>query len=312
MMRLPLRAAAAAAVGLTALTCSQVVTPPAHAATVASERANVPPPTGIVAKGAELINAGNGHLLWGRAANIERPMASITKIMTAIVVIKAGHLDRKIRVTAAAESYAQSHGAGTAGLHPGDLLTTRQLLEAMLVPSGADAAYLLAHTYGPGWRAFVHKMNVMASKLGMARTHFANFDGLPWPTQHSTYSTPRNLIRMGRFAMRMPTISQIVGQRTHFIAATSQHHSYYWTSTDLLLTRYRGAIGIKTGFTSGAGYCLLFEARRNGHELMGVVLDSTTTNPATRFTAAARLLNWGFRVALAPAAAASASAAAAS
>ena len=300
-MHLRLRAATAAAVGLGALTFSQVVTPAAHASTVASERASVPPPTGIVAAGAELINAGNGHLLWGRAADTKRPMASITKIMTAIVVIKAGHLDRKIRVSAAAENYALNHGAGSAGLHPGDLLTTRQLLEGLLVPSGADAAYLLAHAYGPGWRAFVHKMNVMAGKLDMTRTHFANFDGLPWPTQSSTYSTPRNLIRMGKYAMRMPTISQIVDQRTHFIAATSQHHSYYWKNTDLLLSRYRGAIGIKTGFTSGAGYCLLFEARRNGHELMGVVLDSTSTNPATRFTAAARLLNWGFRVALAPA-----------
>jgi serine-type D-Ala-D-Ala carboxypeptidase (penicillin-binding protein 5/6) len=126
----------------------------------------------------------------------------------------------------------------------------------------------------------------------MMQTHFANFDGLPWPTPGATYSTPRDLIIMGEAAMKLPDFRKIVSQRSYRIGATSEHHRYYWQNTDLLLTQYRGAIGIKTGFTTAAGYCLLFEAKRGKAELMGVVLDSTTAT--MRFTAAERLLNWGF------------------
>ena len=252
-------------------------------------------PAGIVASAGDLVDAHTGAGLWSRGLRRERPIASITKVMTAIVVIKAGHLGRKIAVTQRAVSYAQDWGATTAGLRPGDVLTAWQLLEAMLLPSGADAAYLLAHAYGPGWRSFVRKMNVTARELGLTRTHFANFDGLPWPTEHSTYSTPQDVIRMGEAAMKLPAFRQIVRLRYGRIRATRWHQHYRWTNTDLLLGRFPGAIGIKTGFTHGAGYCLLFEARRGQRELMGVVLDSTSTDPASRFAAATRLLNWGFQ-----------------
>jgi serine-type D-Ala-D-Ala carboxypeptidase (penicillin-binding protein 5/6) len=249
-----------------------------------------------VAAGGELVNASSGTWMWSRGLDTTRPIASLAKVMTAIVVITAGDLNRKIRVTEGAVQYAQENSAGSAGLRAGDVLTAWQLVEGMLLPSGADAAYLLANSYGPGWRAFVRKMNATARRLGMTHTHFANFDGLPWPTGYSTHSTPHDLIIMGEAAMRLPDFRQIVRQRSHWIGATSQHHAYYWTNTDLLLTRYSGAIGIKTGFTLAAGYCLLFEAQRGSRELMGVVLDSTNTDTTSRFTAAARLLNWGFRV----------------
>jgi D-alanyl-D-alanine carboxypeptidase (penicillin-binding protein 5/6) len=221
-------------------------------------------------------------------------MASITKVMTALVVIRAGHLNRRIRVPAAAQTYAREHNAGTAGLHPGDVLTTWQLLEALLLPSGADAAYTLARAYGPGWPAFVRRMNAQARRLGMTGTHFANFDGLPWPTEYTTYSTPRSLLRLAAAAMRQPVFATIVGQRRHWIARTRRHHGYGWQNTNLLIGSYRGAIGIKTGFTLGAGYCLLFAARRHGRVLTGVVLDSTNSDASLRFAAARRLLNWGF------------------
>jgi D-alanyl-D-alanine carboxypeptidase (penicillin-binding protein 5/6) len=252
-------------------------------------------PTGIVAAAGDLVNARNGGRLWSRALRRERPIASLTKVMTAIVVIKAGHLNRTITVTQSAVSYAQRYGATTAGLRPGDVLTAWQLLAGMLLPSGADAAYLLANAYGHGWRSFVRKMNATARQLRLTRTHFANFDGLPWPTEHSTYSTPQDVILMGEAAIKLPAFRQIVRLRQDRIKATRWHQQYRWTNTDLLLGRYAGAIGIKTGFTHGAGYCLLFEAKRGRRELMGVVLDSTSTNPASRFGAATRLLNWGFQ-----------------
>jgi len=251
-------------------------------------------PTGVVAAAGELVNATSGKRLWSRRLDTERPIASITKVMAALVVLSDGDLNREIKVTEAAVQYAVDNSAGSAGLQAGDILTARQLLEGMLLPSGADAAYLLAHSFGPGWHAFVRSMNAMARKLGMTQTHFANFDGLPWPTPYATYFSPRDLIIMGEAAMKQPIFRKIVSQRSYAVGATSEHHHYYWKNTDLLLGRYRGAIGIKTGFTTAAGYCLLFEAERGGTELIGVVLDSTNTDANLRFTSAERLLRWGF------------------
>lgn len=289
-MRAALRFTAAFTVCVATLAVAQpaLADPAAHATAAAAG------PAGVVAKAGELFDVTTGKRLWSRDVRAELPIASITKVMTAMVVLSSGDLNRKIRVTRAAVNYALDNDAGSAGLIAGDVLTTRQLLHGLLLPSGADAAYLLAKSYGPGWRKFVRKMNATARRLGMTHTHFANFDGLPWPTETSTYSTPGDVLVLGEAAMKNAVFRKIVAERVYRIAATRKHHQYYWTNTDLLLRRYRGAIGIKTGFTLGAGYCLLFEARRHGTTLIGVVLDSTNTDTTMRFTAAARLLNWGF------------------
>jgi D-alanyl-D-alanine carboxypeptidase (penicillin-binding protein 5/6) len=251
-------------------------------------------PNGILAQGAELVNAGTGQMLWDRGLTTERPMGSITKVMTALVVLHDGNLGRKITIPAAAVTYVNQHGASSAGLRPGDTLTTQQLLEALLLPSGCDAAYVLATAYGPGWPAFVAQMNATARRLGLAHTHFANFDGLPWPTETSGYSTPADLITLGRAAMALAPFRAVVGQQTYRLAAGSGHHAYTWATTNLLLGSYSGADGIKTGFTAVAGYCLLFEAKIGDSVLIGVVLDSSTTNPNDRFKDATTMLNWGF------------------
>ena len=214
--------------------------------------------------GGELVDASTGAVLWGKDANVARPMGSITKVMTALVVLKAGDLGREIKVTRAAIRYVHKDGASSAGLIAGDVLTARQLLEAMLLPSGCDAAYLLATAYGPGRTAFVAKMNAMAQAMGLTSTHFTSFDGMPFPTEHSTYSSPADLIRLGERAMRNPVFRRIVAQRRYYLPATHLHHSYLWHTTDQLIGSYRGAIGIKTGDTKAAGNCLLFEARRDG------------------------------------------------
>ncbi|MGO8882199.1 MAG: D-alanyl-D-alanine carboxypeptidase family protein [Streptosporangiaceae bacterium] len=252
-------------------------------------------PTGIQARNGELAEPGARRLLWVRRRDVPRPMGSITKVMTALVVIRAGHLARKITITGAEVRYVREHDASSAGLQPGDVLTARQLLEAMLVPSGCDAAYALAMAYGPGWKSFVRKMNAMARHLGLTGTHFANFDGLPWPTATATHSTARDLVILGETAMKSALFRELVRQRSYSIPATAQTHRYHWQTTNQLLGSFRGAIGIKTGTTGAAGYCLLFEAQRGSESLIGVVLDSGKTDGA-RFTAARRLLNWGFSV----------------
>jgi serine-type D-Ala-D-Ala carboxypeptidase (penicillin-binding protein 5/6) len=247
-------------------------------------------------RGADLVNARTGAMLWGKEVSVPRPMGSITKVMTALIVLRAGDLSRQIKVSRGAIRYVRRDGASSAGLIAGDVLTTRQLLEAMLLPSGCDAAYLLATAYGPGRDAFVQKMNAMAQAMGLTSTHFTSFDGMPFPTEHSTYSTPADLVRLGEQAMRDPLFRRIVAQRRYHLAATSQHHHYTWYTTDGMLGSSLGVTGIKTGDTDAAGDCFLFEARRGGQTLIGVVLHARADGSyASFFTAARRLLTWGFR-----------------
>ena len=267
--------------------------PAAHAATTIST-ASAAGPSGVGAWSAAVENAATGKLLWSRGLNTERPMASITKVMTAFVVIRAGHLNRAITIPSAVTGYVRAHNASSAGLRPGDKLTARQLLYGLLLPSGADAAYALAKAYGPGLRAFITKMNATARQLGMRRTHFSNFDGLSYPTSYSDYSTAANLLVLGRAAMLLPAFRAVVDQRSYRLAAGSGHHAYRWKNLNPLIGRYQGAIGIKPGYTRAAGQCLLFEATRKGHSVIGVTLHSpgsiSPINPAD----AARILNWAF------------------
>jgi len=260
-----------------------------------SQPAVAPSSPPISVFGGELVNASTGASLWAQGLGISRPMGSITKVMTALVVLQAGGLNRKIEVTKAAVRYVSRDGASSAGLIPGDMLTVRQLLAAMLIPSGCDAAYLLATAYGPGRPAFIAKMNATAAELGMTSTHFTSFDGMPYPTEHSTYSTPADLITLGLAAMKYPVFQSIVAMRKYRLRATTSHHAYLWQQTNVLIGSYPGALGIKTGDTKAAGNCLLFEATRRGVTLIGVVLHaSPTSNPGSAIVAARRLLNWAF------------------
>src|SRR5690242_21000911 len=271
---------------------------PAARATVSSiaaaSAASAAGPSGVGAWSAAVENAATGKLLWSRGLNTERPMASITKVMTAYLVIKAGHLDRKITIPAAVTGYVRAHNASSAGLRPGNRLTARQLLYALLLPSGADAAYTLAKAYGPGLSRFMSRMNATARLLGMRRTHFSNFDGLPYPTSYSNYSTAANLLTLGRAAMLLPAFRSVVDTRSYRLASGAGHHAYLWKNLNALLARYPGAIGIKPGYTGAAGQCLLFEASRKGHILIGVTLHSPGSISTINTTDATRILNWAF------------------
>ena len=254
-------------------------------------------PKGVKAKGAIVVDADTGQVLWGRDVDTERPMASVTKVMTALLVLKANDLGQQIRVPKAAFTYAWKNGGETAALHPGDTLTAQQLLNALLLPSGADAAYTLANTYGPGLNAFVAQMNATAAAMGMLHTHFTSPDGLPYPTETATYSTPSDLLTLGLAAMKYPVFRSIVDQRFyHLPKQKGQHHQYWWDNTDGLIGSYQGALGIKTGYTDVAKHCLLFEAARNGRTLIGVVLSSPTTGVNAGAQDAEKMLNWGFRL----------------
>lgn len=284
----------AASMALTVAAPASVASVVRPAASSAGARPSTAGPSGVRAKAAAIEVAATGRLLWSRGLNTERPMASITKVMTALVVIRAGDLSRKITIPSAVVAYVKKYDASNAGLRPGDKLTAGELLYALLLPSGADAAYALAEVYGPGIPAFITKMNATAKLMGMSRTHFSNFDGLPWPTPYSNYSTAANLLTLGRVAMRSALFRSIVDQRSYRLAAGSGHHAYRWQNINPLLGRYPGAIGIKPGYTGAAGQCLLFEASRNGYSVIGVTLDGPGSITTPDAADATRLLNWAF------------------
>jgi serine-type D-Ala-D-Ala carboxypeptidase (penicillin-binding protein 5/6) len=251
-------------------------------------------PQGVKAKAGILADATTGQVLWSKGADVERPIASITKVMTALLVIQAGGMARRITVPKAVLGYVAEYGANSAGLVPGQVLTTDELLHALLLVSACDAAYVLATAYGPGLPAFIAKMNATAAKLGLTHTHFTSPDGLPYPTEFSTYSTPAELLDLGEVAMRYPEFRSIVGMRSYNLPQGGGHGHYWWGNTNELIGYYPGAVGIKTGFTDAAGHCLLFEVVRNGRPLIGVVLGSPPTGPAAGAQDAAKILNWGF------------------
>jgi D-alanyl-D-alanine carboxypeptidase (penicillin-binding protein 5/6) len=267
--------------------------PQANMAAVPSIRV-VGAPQGVLAKGGILADAATGQVLWKKNPDTKRPMASITKVMTAYLVIRAGNLNRKIKVPKGVLSYEEKYGASSDELNPGEVLTAHELLDGLLIESGADAAYTLATAYGPGMGAFVARMNATAREMGMTHTHFASPDGLPYPTEFSTYSTPSDLLILGEMAMKSPVFRSIVDQSSYSLPKGQGHGAHFWSNSNELIGSYPGAIGIKTGFTDDAGHCLLFQAVRGGRSLIGVVLDSPLTGAGAAAQDAARILNWGF------------------
>ncbi len=225
----------------------------------------------------------NGRVLWARSANAKRSMASITKIMTAVVALEdnGGKLDRAVVVPAV----ALSAGESTAELKAVDKVTIRRLLEDTLVKSGNDAATALAITTSGSEKAFVARMNAKAKELGLTRTSFKNPHGLD---QSGHYTSARDIEVLARHAMRSPEFRRIVKMKYVRIGKTNRrvHNS------NLLIGSYTGANGVKTGWTDGAGYSVVGSADRSGTELLAVVLG--TRSETARFAEARNLLDWGF------------------
>lgn len=226
----------------------------------------------------------DGRELWARQANERRAMASTTKIMTAIVVLENASLDEVVALPARAVAIGES----TAGLRAGDTLTVRQLLEAMLVKSGNEAAEALAqHVAGSPVR-FVAMMNSKAAELGLADTRFANAHGLD---AEGHYSSARDLSVLARYAMANSEFRRIVALEQ--VDFDGPGGAKPLENSNLMIDTYAGATGVKTGWTSKAGYCLVASAKRAGIELFAVVLGAP--NEEIRFDQARALLDWGFR-----------------
>ncbi|MBP2707439.1 D-alanyl-D-alanine carboxypeptidase [Microbispora sp. RL4-1S] len=235
-----------------------------------------------------LLDATSGKELLAKNAGERMPIASITKVMTAYIVLKEAKLTDKVTVKAQDVQYANDGGGTTADLRGGDRVPVGDLLYGLMLPSGADAAHALARTYGPGVDAFVAKMNATAKQLGLNDTHYVNPDGLPTP-HGDGYSTARDQARLAAAALSDPTFRKVTSTRHYTAPATGDHPEYNWTNTNEMLGQ-PGAIGVKTGFTQAAGFCLTFAADRDGHRFIGVILGEE--NSGRRFDTAETLLDW--------------------
>ncbi len=221
----------------------------------------------IAAKAAILMDPLTGEILYGKNERERLPMASTTKIMTALVVLERCSLEERVVITEEAARVGESSG----WLSPGETLTVEQLLYALLLQSGNDAAVALANHAGGSVRAFVEMMNRRAEELGAWDTQFANPHGLD---QEGHFTTAYDLALISSKAMQMDAFRRIVSTRRYEIPWPGHPHPRVYYNKNRLLTSYPHTTGIKTGYTLKAGRCLVASAAKGDMELISVVLHS--------------------------------------
>ena len=220
----------------------------------------------LSAASAILIDADSGKILFEKDADAIRPMASTTKIMTALVALSLADPEQEIRVTAGAVGIEGS----SAYLKEGELFTLEELLYALLLQSANDAAAAIALSLAGSVDAFVEEMNQTASALGLSDTHFETPGGLDGKTH---YTTAKDLARLTRVALKHPLFAKTVSTKTYTIPANDARTQRSFVNHNKLLFRYDGCIGVKTGFTKKSGRCLVSAAERDGVRLIAVTLD---------------------------------------
>lgn len=239
----------------------------------------------------------NGTVYYARSADEQVKIASITKVMTAILAVENCKMDEKITVSNAAATVGNS----TAGLLEGDELTVEQALRGLMIPSGNDAAIALAEHVGKkldpktkdAVATFVKAMNERAKKLGCTGTLFENPHGLDFDEwAGDMHSTAHDVALMMQEAMKDDTIREVMASKDPWIEVTGadgSDHSHSLDTHNVLLGQ-DGNIGGKTGTTDDAGYCFASAYNRDGDEIYTVVLNSSTTDQ--RFADTATLASW--------------------
>ena len=240
------------------------------------------PPIG--ARAAILVDAASGRALWQRWPHRRLPIASTTKIMTALLALeRLGPRDRVTITTAVARVFPNREG-----LRPGERVETWKLLYGLMLFSGNDDALALALATAGSRPAFVELMNERARSLGLRHTHFSTPSGV---VDRDNYSTAWDLARLTRVALRNPRFRRLVSTRRKRVAWAPPTYAKVYVNKNTLLASYRGADGVKTGWTTRAGQCLVGSATRNGVRLIVVVLGSRNAAREAR-----RLLDLGFRL----------------
>ena len=273
------------------------------AAAAVSSFAATPEPV-LVGETAILLDMKTGEILYSKNPDAQRYPASTTKIMTAILALE--NLQLSDSVTVDAETPFEVKGSHIA-LVPDEVLTTEQLLYGMMTESANDCALVLGKQISGSTEAFAELMNKRAAELGAKNTHFVNPNGLH---NDAHLSTAYDLAMFARYAMTDPNISEVfrtlVTTYKYHIPATNKQDERFLYNTNRLLYdtvhkvtvngeqrvfKYEGVTGVKTGYTSDAGGCLVASAERNGTELLCVVMKSTDDG---RFGDCIAMLDWGF------------------
>ena len=243
-------------------------------------RAETKTGTDVPAEAAYLIEANSGRVLYAKNENAHLPMASTTKIMTALLAIESGRMQETVTVP--------DEAIGTEGssmnLKTGETLRFEDLVYGLMLTSGNDAAVAIAVLLAGSTAAFADRMNERAAKMGLFDTHFVTPNGLHDPNH---YTSARDLALLGAAALSDPAFREIVSTQYRKTEGSNQHTL---KNKNKLLWEYEGGIGVKTGYTKKAGKCLVFAAERGGMMLVGAIL-----NCPTMWSTAKSMLDAGFR-----------------
>lgn len=235
----------------------------------------------IGAQAAVLIDVYSGQILYEKDALSKRPMASTTKVMTAVVALGGSDLDSKSKVS----KHADNVGESSMYLEEGEILTLEQLLYGALMPSGNDACVAIAEHVAGSEDFFVLLMNEKAALLGAVDSSFKNTNGLP---AKGHFSTALDLALITRYALHNPVFCDVVKTKFRVIKGPDAL-DHYLKNTNKLLWSYPWADGVKTGTTMEAGQCLIASANKGERRLLAVVLKDNN-----RFGDAEILFNYGF------------------
>jgi D-alanyl-D-alanine carboxypeptidase (penicillin-binding protein 5/6) len=239
----------------------------------------------ITAPAAILVDADSGQVLWAKQAHQRRPVASTTKIMTALLALRRLRandvvvVDRSVPLVPLVRE----------GLRAGERVQAWKLFYGLLLFSGNDDALAIAIAAAGSRPAFLAAMNAEARRLSLRDTHFRSPSGV---VDAGNYSSAWDLAALTRVAMRDARFRAIVRTRRKQVAWSAPTFSKIYLNKNLMLSRYRGATGVKTGYTQKSGHCLVASATRHGRSLIAVVLQSRDT-----YGDASKLLDLGFRAA---------------
>lgn len=236
----------------------------------------------ITAPAAILVNADTGSVLWAKRSHRRRPIASTTKIMTGVLALEHLSPEKVVRVNPLVTRVALNRE----GLRAHERVPVWKLMYGLLLFSGNDDALELAIATSGSKGAFLQLMNEKAKELGLRDTHYTSPSGV---VDRGNYSSAYDLAALARYAMAIPRFRAITRTHIAHVKWAKPTYAKIYVNKNLLLGTYRGADGVKTGWTTIAGHCLVASARRGGTSLIAVVLHSPDPYGDAR-----RLLNFGF------------------
>ncbi len=225
-------------------------------------------PLNLTAKAALSYDTTTNTMLYEKNVDDKLPIASLTKIMTAVIALENMSMNQVITITKSAATI----GEDSMGLSEGETLKLSDLMFGMLLQSGNDAAEAIAQASKFKRRDYIHLMNKKAEDLGLSNTRFTNPTGLQGDGEQ--YSTAKELLVMTNYALQKKDFSEIVATYQHDIEVTPTHKGYTLFNETNLLTTYPGVKGVKTGFTDEAGLCLVTYLDYQGHKIIAVLLNS--------------------------------------